>query len=153
MRAARQRVELADVAAVVTDASELALDALVDAAFAGRIADVEFQFTKARNAGTSPGAILFARRRHVSDAAQGAARHRRRRQSSMPRGRGMWLHFSRMPLAQAALERLVRARGSQARHRPGWRTRRCTRAAMPTSPTTDHATAADGDRDGGPPQG
>ena len=70
----KERVELADVAAVVTDASELALDALVDATFAGRLADVEFQFTKARNAGTSPGAILFARRAPCGPAAQGAAR-------------------------------------------------------------------------------
>ena len=58
----KERVEIEDVAAVVTDASALALDALIDATFAGKLADVEFQYTKARNAGTSSGAILFARR-------------------------------------------------------------------------------------------
>src|SRR5262249_9142097 len=36
------RIEIDDVMAVVADASMLALDALVDAAFAGRTADVEF---------------------------------------------------------------------------------------------------------------
>ena len=74
----KERVELEDVAAVVTDASELALDTLIDAVFAGRLPEVEFQFTKARNAGTSAGAILFAAARHVEPAAQGAARGRRR---------------------------------------------------------------------------
>jgi DNA polymerase-3 subunit delta len=62
----RDRVELDDVLAVVADASALALDTLLDAAFAGRTADVEFQFTKARIAGTSPNAIISAALRHVS---------------------------------------------------------------------------------------
>jgi DNA polymerase-3 subunit delta len=56
----RERVELEDVIAVVTDASTLALDALIDAAFAGRTGDVEIQFNKARTAGTSPGSIISA---------------------------------------------------------------------------------------------
>ena len=83
----KQRVELEDVAAVVTDASALALDALVDATFAGKLADVEFQYTKARNAGTSAGAILFGVARHARAAAQGAARGRRRTVGQV-RGRG-----------------------------------------------------------------
>lgn len=98
----KDRVELADVAAVVTDASELALDSLVDAVFAGRLADVEFQFTKAANAGTSAGTMLFAVGRHVS------LLHKAR--LAMDDGQpvdaavgGLWLHFSRVPLAQAAL--------------------------------------------------
>ena len=62
----KERVEIEDVAAVVTDASALALDALVDATFAGKLADVEFQYTKARNAGTSAGSILFGVARHTS---------------------------------------------------------------------------------------
>jgi DNA polymerase III subunit delta len=98
----KQRVELEDVAAVVTDASALALDSLVDAAFAGRLPDVEFQFTKARNAGTSAGAILFAAARHAS------LLHKARLsvddgQSAESAVGGMWLHFNRAPLAQAAL--------------------------------------------------
>ncbi|MCL2430071.1 MAG: DNA polymerase III subunit delta, partial [Alphaproteobacteria bacterium] len=56
----RQRIALEDVMAVVADASALALDALIDAAFAGRQADVETQFEKARGAGTSPSSIISA---------------------------------------------------------------------------------------------
>src|SRR6266545_5606902 len=62
----RDRVELDDVMAITADASALALDALLDAAFAGRTADVEFQFAKARTAGTTPSAILAAAIRHVA---------------------------------------------------------------------------------------
>jgi DNA polymerase-3 subunit delta len=61
-----ERVELADVMAVVADASELALDSLADAAFGGRTAEVELQFAKARIAGTSPGAILSAAQRTLA---------------------------------------------------------------------------------------
>ena len=98
----KQRVEIEDVAAVVTDASALALDALVDATFAGKLADVEFQYTKARNAGTSVGAILFGVARHAG------LLHKARLavddgQSVDSAVGGLWLHFSRVPLAQAAL--------------------------------------------------
>ncbi len=98
----KERVELADIAAVVTDASDLALESLVDAAFAGKLADVEFHFTKAQNAGTSAGAILFTAARHVG------LLHKAR--LSVDEGQsvdsavgGMWLNFLRAPLAQAAL--------------------------------------------------
>jgi DNA polymerase III subunit delta len=59
-------VEREHVMAVVSDASDLTLDSLVDAVFAGRVPDVEFQFAKARTAGTSPGSILSAAQRHVA---------------------------------------------------------------------------------------
>jgi DNA polymerase III subunit delta len=62
----RERVELEDVIAVVTDASMLGLDALIDAAFAGRTGEVEIQFNKARTAGTSPGSIIAAGLRNIS---------------------------------------------------------------------------------------
>jgi DNA polymerase-3 subunit delta len=61
----RDQVGLDDVLAVVADASALALDAVVDAAFAGRTAELETQFGKALAAGTSAGAILSAALRHV----------------------------------------------------------------------------------------
>ncbi len=61
----QQTIELDDVMAVVADASALALDALVDAAFAGRIADVEKEFSKAMVAGTAPYAIVGAALRQV----------------------------------------------------------------------------------------
>jgi DNA polymerase III subunit delta len=63
--AGKGHVELADVMAVVSDASEIALDALVDAAFAGNTADVEREFNKARGDGTSPAAIVSAALRQV----------------------------------------------------------------------------------------
>src|SRR3954471_85702 len=59
------RVELDDVMAVVADASALALDSLIDAAFAGNLADVEKEFGKAMVAGTNPSAIIGAAIRHV----------------------------------------------------------------------------------------
>lgn len=62
----QDRVGIDDVAAVVSDASSLALDDIVDAAFAGKSAELEAQLAKARTAGTSPGSILFAAQRHLA---------------------------------------------------------------------------------------
>jgi DNA polymerase-3 subunit delta len=59
-------VSVDDVTAVVSDASTLALDDIVDAAFAGRPADLETQLGKARTAGTAAGSILFSAQRHVA---------------------------------------------------------------------------------------
>jgi DNA polymerase-3 subunit delta len=56
----KHAVELDDVLAVVADASALALDAVVDAAFAGRVGELETQFGKALSAGNAPGRILAA---------------------------------------------------------------------------------------------
>jgi DNA polymerase-3 subunit delta len=63
----QERVTLADVMAVTTDASALALDGVLDAAFAGRTAAVETEFTKARAGGSSPAAILSAAIRQVAN--------------------------------------------------------------------------------------
>ena len=54
------------VTAVVSDASALALDDIVDAAFAGRPAELEAQLAKARTAGTPAGSLLFAAQRQVA---------------------------------------------------------------------------------------
>jgi DNA polymerase-3 subunit delta len=62
----RGQVGVDDITAVISDASALALDDIVDAAFAGRPADLETQFAKARTAGTSAGSILFAAQRQVA---------------------------------------------------------------------------------------
>jgi DNA polymerase-3 subunit delta len=62
----QERVSVDDVLAVVADASALALDAVVDAAFAGKTGDTETQFGKALAAGTSAGAIVGAALRHVA---------------------------------------------------------------------------------------
>lgn len=53
-----ERVDIDDVLAVVADASALALDAVVDAAFAGQIPTFDRQFARARTAGVPPGTIL-----------------------------------------------------------------------------------------------
>ncbi|MEI7805019.1 MAG: DNA polymerase III subunit delta [Hyphomicrobiales bacterium] len=62
----KNRVELEDVLAVVSDASELALNGVLDAAFAGKTADVENQFGKARAGGSAAGSIVSAALRHVA---------------------------------------------------------------------------------------
>ncbi len=56
----RAEVGVDDIAAVVSDASALALDDIVDAAFAGRAAELEAQLAKARTAGSPAGSIFFA---------------------------------------------------------------------------------------------
>jgi DNA polymerase III subunit delta len=60
-------IELADVMAVVADASALALDGVIDAAFAGETSDVETEFGKARAGGSSPAAIISAAIRQVAN--------------------------------------------------------------------------------------
>jgi DNA polymerase-3 subunit delta len=116
----KERVELDDVMAVVADASTLALNAVLDAAFAGRTGDVEFQFAKARSAGTAPGTIISAALRHV------ALLHRARLdvEAGSSTGEAMMgarppVHFKRQPLVEAALKawtapRLERAMGQLA---------------------------------------
>jgi DNA polymerase-3 subunit delta len=63
----QQRIELADVAAVVADASALAVDGVIDAAFAGKTADVEIEFIKARGSVGSAAAIISAAIRQVAN--------------------------------------------------------------------------------------
>ena len=60
-------VEIADVMAVVADASALALDGVIDAAFAGDTRGVETEFGKARGGGSSPAAIISAAIRQVAN--------------------------------------------------------------------------------------
>jgi len=61
----RSRVELEDIRAVVSDASKLEVDELVDAAFAGDANELEIQLGKARIAGTSAGTIMTTALRQV----------------------------------------------------------------------------------------
>jgi DNA polymerase III subunit delta len=62
----RAEIDVDDVAAVVSDASTLALDDLIDTAFAGRPADLEAQLAKVRAAGSSVGSIFFAAQRQLA---------------------------------------------------------------------------------------
>jgi DNA polymerase-3 subunit delta len=61
----KDRIEVEDVAAVVANASALALDGAIDAAFAGRPREFEAEFTKLIAAGTSPNAIISAALRQL----------------------------------------------------------------------------------------
>lgn len=59
-------IDLDDVMTVVSDASELKLDPIVDGAFAGRPDVVENEFAKAMVAGTYPGVIISAAQRQAA---------------------------------------------------------------------------------------
>jgi DNA polymerase III subunit delta len=100
----KPRVQLADVMAVVSDASALELDELIDAAFAGRTDELEAQFAKARTAATAPSTILSAAVRHV------AQLHKARLavEEGTPLGAAVegfapYVHFSRKDAIAAAL--------------------------------------------------
>jgi DNA polymerase-3 subunit delta len=60
------KVELEDVLAVVTDASALSINGVIDAAFAGRPSEMDQQFGKALADGSGPGAIMSAALRQVA---------------------------------------------------------------------------------------
>lgn len=62
----RDRITADDVMAVVADASAVALDSVIDAAFAGKPPEVETQYARARGEGTHPAAIVSSALRHVS---------------------------------------------------------------------------------------
>jgi DNA polymerase-3 subunit delta len=110
----KEQVGLDDVIAVVSEASALALDGVVDAMFAGRVAEAENQLAKARTAGTTPGAIMSATMRQLSSL------HRMRLAVEEGRSIGQVVeaaqppvHFRRKPLFETALkawtaERLAR---------------------------------------------
>src|SRR6516225_2493960 len=72
-------VTLDHVMAVVADASELKMDPILDAAFAGNPAIVETEFGKAMVAGTYPGVMISAAQRHAA-----------------------WLHKSALAIAEGA---------------------------------------------------
>ena len=97
------QVSVEDVAAVVSDASALAIEDIVDAAFAGRPGELEIQLGKARTAATSAGSILFNAQRQL------AQLHKWR--LAIEQGRGFSLDavspplpFRRRPLVEAALK-------------------------------------------------
>jgi DNA polymerase III subunit delta len=62
----KSEITLDDVMTVVSDASDLKLDPIVDAAFAGNPAVVESEFAKAMVAGTYPGVIISAAQRQAA---------------------------------------------------------------------------------------
>lgn len=111
----RPRVELADVIAVVSDASALELDELIDAVFAGSTGEVEAQLAKARTAATAPGTMLSAAVRHVGQL------HKARlvMEEGTPLGAAVegfapYVHFSRKDAIGAALRLWTCARLARA---------------------------------------
>ena len=101
----RQQVTVDDILAVVADASALALDGVIDAAFSGRTAEAETQYAKAEAAGTAPGTILLAAQRQL------AQLHRLRlavddgtSPAGAVEGARPPLHFRRKALVEAALK-------------------------------------------------
>jgi DNA polymerase III subunit delta len=90
------------VRAVISDAAALELDELIDAAFAGRAAQVEAEFARVVAAGTSLSSILFAALRQVG------LLHRARVaiEAGTPVGaqlESMYVHFSRKADVETAL--------------------------------------------------
>ena len=63
----QKNIELADVIAIVADASQIALDGLIDAVFAGKPAEADSEFAKARASGSSPPTIVSAAIRQVAN--------------------------------------------------------------------------------------
>jgi len=105
----RGQVGVDDVAAVVSDASGLAIEDIIDAAFAGRPAELETQLAKARSAGSAAGSILFNAQRQV------AQLHKWR--MTIEEGSGFSLdavqpplHFRRKTAIEAALKNWSAAR-------------------------------------------
>jgi DNA polymerase III subunit delta len=97
-------VEIDDVTAVVADASSLALDAAVDAAFAGRGAEVETQLAKTRAAGTYPGVIVGAALRQVAQLHRARLAIEEGASVEAAIGGAMpGLHFRRKPVIEKAL--------------------------------------------------
>jgi DNA polymerase-3 subunit delta len=104
-------ITLADVMAVVADASELKIDPIVDGAFAGKPDLVETEFAKAMVAGIYPGMIIAAAQRQAAwlhksalAVAEGTA-VATLLDSGFPR-----LHFSRKGPVETALRQFSAAR-------------------------------------------
>jgi len=107
-------ITLDDVMACVSDASDLKLDVIVDAAFSGKPQIVESEFVKAMVAGTYPGQIILAAQRHAaflhktSLTVEGGTPAATALDSGFPR-----LHFSRKAAAETALRNLGTPRLAQ----------------------------------------
>jgi len=98
-----------DVTAVVSDASALALDDLVDTAFAGRPAELEALLAKVRAAGSSVGSIFFAAQRQVAQLHRWRTMIEEGAPFSLDRLQPP-LHFRRKSLVEAALKQWNAAR-------------------------------------------
>jgi DNA polymerase-3 subunit delta len=105
----RGQVGVDDVTAVVSDASALALEDIVDAAFAGRPPELETQLAKARNAGSTAGSILFNAQRQLAQLHKWRTAIESGGSFSLD-GVQPPLHFRRKTLVEAALKTWTAAR-------------------------------------------
>src|SRR6476659_8452358 len=104
-------ITLDDVMSVVSDASELKLDPIVDAAFAGRPEIVESEFAKAMVAGTYPGVIISAAQRQAAWLHKSALAEADGTPTSVVLEGGFpRLHFSRKNAVEIALRNFSPAR-------------------------------------------
>jgi DNA polymerase III subunit delta len=107
----KSRIDIDDVMAVVADAAALALDALVDAAMAGRPGEVETHWARGRAAGTAPGRVMSALLREVGQfhrarlALESGASLEAAAELLVPK-----TQFRRRPAVEAALKRWTAAR-------------------------------------------
>ena len=105
----RGEIDVDDVTAIVSDASALALDELVDTAFAGRPAELEAQLAKVRTAGTAVGSIFFAAQRQLAQLHKWRTAIESGAAFSLD-GVQPPLHFRRKSLVEAALRQWNAAR-------------------------------------------
>jgi DNA polymerase III subunit delta len=131
-------VDLDDVMAVVADASALALDAIVDAAFAGRPAEVEAHWARARAAGTPPGRLLSAALREAMQL------HRARLAVEAGESLGAaadtvvsTAQFRRRPAVETALKRWTAARLERVMDQLAAATLESRQLSGPTAPLAD----------------
>jgi DNA polymerase III subunit delta len=102
-----------DVKAVVSDASDLALDELVDTTFAGRTSELDLLLNKVRDDGTPVGSIFFAAQRQLAQLHKWRTAMEAGELSSVDRAMPP-VHFSRKELVDAALKQWSAARLSGA---------------------------------------
>ena len=138
-------IALDDVMTVVSDASELKLDPIVDGAFAGKPDLVESEFAKAMVAGTYPGVIISAALRQAAWLHKSALAVAEGTpvstllESGYPR-----LHFSRKGAVEIALRNFKR--GAAGRHHRSARNGRARHAQTGLAGVCDRAARAALDR-------
>lgn len=109
----RAEIGIDEVTAVVSDASDLALDELVDKAFAGGTTDLDLLLSKVRDAGTPVGSIFFAAQRQLAQLHKWRTALEAGTLSSVDHVQPP-VHFSRKELVGTALQQWSAARLSGA---------------------------------------
>ena len=106
-----REVTLDDVTAVISDASDLKIDPIVDGAFTGNPKLVETEFAKALAAGTYPGMILSAAQRHAASLHKASlAMDEGASAASAAESGFVRLHFSRKGHVETSLRNFSAAR-------------------------------------------